>query len=218
MAYPDLQTMFNNNMGSLASIQIGTQQAEEQQKAAAAAQMQEQLLQEQQLKNQQAQKMNPLDLMFKQGSIDQQKAQLPGFQAQARSLQSQAAVDEGTQASKIAAAISENQDKIGVNGMKEIQRGAAIARQSAALLRTVPPPARQAALSEILQQQGSNPGTTFMKAFVTMDPSRMPDMIDQVGQGMAMASDNYITEMAKTKETLASHERSSKYSSARSLE
>lgn len=217
MAYPDLQTMFNNGMGSMAAIQIGNQQAEEQQKAAAAAQMQQQLLQEQQLKNQQTQAMNPLDQMFRRGQVDQQAATLPGIQAQSRSAQSQAAVDEATQASKIAASISESADKLGTNGMKSIQRGATIARQSAALLRTIPVPARQAALTDMLGQYGNDPNTSFMKAFIELPPDKMPDMIDQVGQGMAMASDNYITEISKQKMVNESHERASKYSSDNSL-
>lgn len=213
----DLNTLFQNGMGSFASVQAGSQLAQDEQAQAQKAEMQKQLMQEQVLKNQQTAAMNPLDQMFRQGQVQQQQAQLPGIQAQSDMAGSQARVQQGQEASQIAATIAKNQDQIGEYGMKEMKRAGEIARQSAAILRTVPVMQRPAALQEIIQQYGANGNSRFMQSFLKMDPNKMPDMIDQTGQGMAMASDNYITEIAKQKSVNETHIQTAKIGAGATL-
>lgn len=208
MPYPDLQTLFNNGMGSFAAIQAGTQQGEEQQKAAAAAQMQQQLLQEQQLKNQQTQAMNPLDLMFRQGQVDTQKAQLGGVQANSDLARTNADTASATQASAIASAISKSATQIGEDGMKRMKDDASKAVQVAALLDGVPPMQRGAAFQSAMEKYGANVESPFIQSFTKVPPEKLPDQLRAMGQGMAMASEDYIKNaaIAKSKQTFEAAE------------
>lgn len=198
MPYPDLQTMFNNGMGGFAAVQAGQQasdsQVQQQQQSAAAAQqaqMQQALLQKQQLENQQSQVMNPLDAMFKQGQVDQQQAQLPGIQANSSMLQGQAYMQQATQASQIAASISKASAQIGDDGMKKMAQDAERTTQMASLLRTIPVIQRQAALQDAMVKYGGDPDSPFAKSFMQVPPDKLPDTMDQVAKGMALASQSY---------------------------
>ncbi len=197
MAYPDLQTMFNNGLGSFASIQAGQQAAEEQQKQAQAAEMQKQLLQEQVLKNQQTQAMNPLDQMFRQGQVNQQQAQLPGLQAQSDMLGSQARVQQGTEASQIAQGLSKASTQIGEDGMKRMKDDATKAIQAAALLDTIPVMQRPAAFQSTMEKYGADPNSSFVKSFTNVPPDQLPTQLRNMGQGMALASEKYIQDKAQ---------------------
>lgn len=196
MALPDLQTMFNNGMGSLGAIQAGGMQADAEQQSQYQQQMQAAQLQQLQQSNQQAQVMNPLQAQQAQGQIDAQNAQLPGLQGISQQQQTQGQIAQATAPQQIAEQLSALSTKIGANGMEQMGQDAQKAVQAAQMLGNVPDMNKPAALKAILDQYGIKPDNPMIAPILNGDPTKIVSALTTMGQGMALASQKYQQDSA----------------------
>ena len=194
--YSDLNTLFQNGMGSWAAAQAGQQTGMEQQlQALKMQQLQEEMAQQKQL--------NPLAVMYEQEKLKQAQAMTPGLQADSSLKQVNADTAQQTQASNIATMLSKNSAQIGEDGMKQMGQEAQKFISAAAILEQVPSIQRPAALTQIAAKYGVSEDSPFLKQFQQTDPAKLPDALRNMGQGMALASEDYIKNSAlqKSKQT-----------------
>lgn len=198
--YSDLQTLFNNNMGSFAAIQAGQLQGQQQQAADLEAEKQKQEIQRMLLANQQSKAMNPLDQMFRQQQVEQMKAQTPGLEAQSGMLQSQNRVQQGTETQQMAAKLSQLSTQIGEEGMKQMGTDGQKLVQASAMLSGVPPLMMPAALKKVISQYGLKEDNPLVAPLLQTQPENIVPALKKVGESMAMASSQYISQAALAKQ------------------
>ncbi len=191
--YSDLDTLFKNGMGSFAAVQAGRQTADDAQKRALEAM-------ELQQKIRHADQMNPLDLMFRQAELEKTRADAANTQAIGQNNQTTADINKSTQAQQIAAKLSGLSVQIGEDGMKQMAMDGQRALQAAQLLDQVPAMSRAPAFEKIAAQYGFSANNPLLAPIVQGDPNNMPQALKSLGEGMALASSDYIKNNALAKD------------------
>jgi hypothetical protein len=171
-----------------------------------------------QIANDQSMVMNPLNAQFRQGQIAEQGAILPGQQAAARSLVSNANVDTATESARIAQRLSSLSNQMGVDGVQKMAREGAIASQAAAALKNYPPALHKEILPKLYMQYGGDPHSPLLQGFMSMPDGEIAKALATTGQGMAMASHEYLQKSALQANENNSQERIAKGNNSTSIE
>lgn len=195
----DLNTMFNNGMGSLASYTMGQQQAADRQKQDLAMQVQQQ-------KMQFDAEAHPFDMQRKQADLAQMAAQLPGIQGQAQSLAAKGAVDHASMGAKLAETLSGAADKLGEDGMKSLKREGEVLLQASEIMKRYPPAMHKQVLQAFAGKYG-NPNSPLVQAMLAAPDNELLPGIVEMGKGLAMASTKFVQERQLKKDENDSQER-----------
>lgn len=206
-----LDLMFQNGMKSMGALAAGQQQGLDQQTSQAN-------LQGMQLANQQTAAMNPLHQQFMQGQIDQQQAQLPGILGQSQSQVAQGQVDTQTAAAKVAERLATLGNQVGVDKMEQMGRDGSIAAQASNALNGYPPALHKEVFAKLVQQYGGDPNSPTFKGLYNMPDAEFQKSAAALGQGMAMASSDYMQKKAISDQKIKSEEKIASGNNATSLE
>lgn len=193
----DLNTMYQNGMGPMASFFAGQSAVKDQQMADAH-------LRAKQMENDQSAVMNPLNAQFRQGQINQQGAELPGIVGQSQSQASQGSYDTQTLVPKVAARFSQLGDQVGADGMRQMGRDGEIATQIAPVLKQFPPALHKEVATRMFQMYGGSPDSPILTGIGNVDDAHVAQSLSTVGAGMALASQDYLTKSNLEKQKLDS--------------
>lgn len=199
----DLNTMYNNGMGSLASLHMGQTQAADREKQALAMQFEQQ-------KMQQAAALHPLEMQQKQATLAQMHAQLPGQVGMSQSLAAKGEVDVATKSGMIAQRFVEMAGKIGDEGMKNLGRDGERALQAAAVLERLPPAMHKQAYAQFVQQYGGDINSPMVKGLLSAPDGEFLSTLQAMGTGMAQATQKFVQDSAHKKAENDSQERMNK--------
>lgn len=225
----DLNTMYQNGMGPMASFFAGQSAVKDQQMADAKLQEQGMMNQQRQADYDQSLAMNPLNVQFRQGQVNQQAAELPGIIGQSQSQQAQGQYDQQTMPQRVAARLSSLGDQIGQDGMRRMGRTGEIAMQTASALDQYPPALHKELAPQIMAHYGVDPNDPVVQSIANMPDGQVQKALATVGSGMAMASGDFLQKSAletqkytAEKEIAAGHDATNtantKYSADKRLE
>lgn len=195
-----LGLMYQNGMGSLASMMGGQQMA-------ADRQMAEQKLRELTMQNDQSAVMNPLNAQFKQGQIAQQGAELPGVVGHSQSLAAQGQEDVATGAQKIAAKLSSYSTSIGNDGMVKMGQDGEKLSHAAQIIKSYPPAIQKQMFQKAIQQYGGDPNSPVFQGLLQAPDDQFQKAVEAMGNGMALAGQKYKQEYVAEGAKQASHEK-----------
>lgn len=210
----NLELMFNNGMKNLGAFQMGQQQSSD--REVQAQKLRQMMLEAQgtELANQQSQVnldqskvMNPLQAQFRQGEIDAQSAGLPGIVGQSQTLKSQGDIAAATTSMQIAQRISSLGNQIGVDGMQKLSREGQFALSASKALAQYPPALHQEVLGKMAEAYGIDPNSGVVKTASMAPPGQAAKMLATVGQGMVMATGEYMQQSAENAKNRASSEK-----------
>lgn len=195
-----LGMMYQNGMGSLASMMGGQQMAADRQMAA-------QKLRELTMQNDQSAVMNPLNAQFKQGQIAQQGAELPGIvgQSQVNAAAGNEAVD--TYAQKIATKLSAYSTSIGNDGMVKMGQDGEKLSHAAQIIKNYPPALQKQMFQKAIQQYGGDPNSPMFQGLMQAPDEQFQKAAESLGNGMALAGQKYKQEFVAEGAKQASHEK-----------
>jgi hypothetical protein len=196
----DLNTMYNNGMGSLASYYMGQQQGDEQQKRALDLRAKE-------LKNQFDAQANPLELRQKQATLDQMAAQLPGLQGQSASMVAKGVEDTSMLSSKMAAGLAKHMSQLGEEGITQMKQEGERAMQAAQVLQKYPPHMHKQIFTQLSQQYGGNPNGPVAKAILSIPDDQFLEGVKAMGEGMALATSQFTQTRTLKRDENESQER-----------
>lgn len=196
----DLNMMYQNGMGSLASMMGGQQMANEQQMAA-------QKLRELTLQNDQTAVMNPLNAQFKQGQVAQQGAELPGVIGHSQSLGAQGQEDVATGTQRVAAKMSALSTSIGNDGMVKMGQDGEKLSHVAQIIKQLPPMMQKPAFAKAVQQYGGDMNSPMFQALMQTPDDQFQKAAESMGNGMALAGQKYKQEYVAEGAKQASHEK-----------
>lgn len=205
----DLAAMYGGSPNT-ASMMMGQNQFDDRNRKAAELQA---LFQQ----NQQAAAMDPLKQQMMQGQIATQQAQLPGQVGASQSLAAQGQFDQETGPAKIAAKFSAMADQMGEEGMKGLAREGEVYRTASAMMAKYPVAAHKQILAQFAQRYGSTNSPILQNLMKVKDDELMKGL-DELGTGMAMASEKFVTQRALNSDNNASRERQHKMDNEAKLE
>lgn len=207
----NINSLYNNGAGSLASFFTGQEQS-------ASRQKQEQAMQYERQKMQQEAALHPLDVRQKQATLDQMAAQLPGLQGQSASMVAKGVEDTSGLAQKLALNLEKISGQIGEEGMKKLKQEGERALQAAAAMANLPPHTHKQVFQQFSQQFGGDPNSPMSKAILAMPDAEFAKGLKALGEGMALASSKFIQDTSLKKQENDSQEKINKQNNDARLE
>lgn len=204
MAYPGLETLFQNLGPTAASMAAGTQfgQAETAEKSAEG--LRQQQIQEALLKNQLAQATQGYDIEKARLGNETTLAELPGKQATSKKAQLEASSKEATNASDIQKIISGNDVQVLTDKVSKLNRYTDILGNAAAQLENVPPVQRFATLGNMLKGMNidiNNPAFAgIIQQAQSVNPEKLPEILQKFQQNLIQRSAGYQSDLMKEQE------------------
>lgn len=195
-----LGLMYQNGMGSLASMMGGQQMAADKQMAA-------QKLRELTMANDQSAVMNPLNAQFKQGQIAQQGAELPGIMGQSQVSASAGQEAVATHAMKVATKLSSYATSIGNDGMVKMGQDGEKLSHAAQIIKNYPPALQKQMFLKAVQQYGGDANSPMFQGLMKTPDEHFQMAAETLGNGMALAGQKYKQEYVSEGAKQASHER-----------
>lgn len=199
MPYPDLGTMYQNGMGSLASSMAGRQIYD-------AQAMNAEDLRTKQMANDQSAVMNPLNAQFRQGEIARQGAELPGVQGQSASLKAKGDEDTQLLSAKVAEKLSTLATQVGNNGMVQMGQDAEKLSHAASIIGKYPSYLQKEMFIKAVKQYGGNVNSPMFQVLMQAPEAGFHTAATTLAQGMTIASQKYQQERALAAQTNTSHE------------
>lgn len=185
----DVNSLYANGAGSLASLFAGQNQASSQAQAAANL-----AYTQQQTAHNSA--MSPLEQQFKQAQLAQSQAQLPGIVGQSKSAAAQGEEDTQLLASKVATKLDAYKTQLGDNGMKRLADDGERLLQVSKIIEQYPPNMRKQAFQEAIKGYGGTADSPMIQGLLQAPDGEFLKAVDVVGQGMAMSGRKYLQESA----------------------
>lgn len=198
----NLSNLFNNGAGAVGSLFTGQQHAvSQQQQQATLAQM----LQQNQIEAQ----MAPVNQQLKEAQLAGVQAQLPGMEAQSRTLVRKDEMDEESKRAQMQDVFLKYASAQGEEGIKSMEREGDVLRGAAAVVSKYPVAAQKQAFSQFAQKYGTV-DSPMVKAMMEVEDSQFLKGLQEMGMGMMTASRKAAQERLLRQEENKSQERINK--------